>query len=96
MALRECSEHLYAGFSPKEDGVGAKHGLYQWSLPEGSRPVTDYVTGKCMADCGRAFGLLGEFRSCSWCRTPLIVYPAFQNHDDIVEVAEGCSVRKMH
>ena len=56
------SDHLYTAFSPKEEGVRAKHTLYQWSLPEGGRHVTDNASGKCMADCGRSFGILG---SCS-------------------------------
>lgn len=55
------SDHLYAAFSPKAEGVGAKHALYQWSLPEGGRHVTDNASGKCMADCGRSFGILGPY-----------------------------------
>ena len=55
------SDHLYAAFSPKAEGVAAKHALYQWSLPEGGRHVTDNASGKCMADCERSFGILGPY-----------------------------------
>ncbi|GHJ86512.1 hypothetical protein NliqN6_2914 [Naganishia liquefaciens] len=66
-AVAIIDDHLYAAFSPKEEGVRAKHTLYQWSLPEGGRHVTDNASGKCMADCGRSFGILEPRRYCGGC-----------------------------
>lgn len=61
MAELTCvSETLYAAFKPAQEGQ--KHGMYQWSLPEGNaRHVLDSLAHTCMAEkCGKHFGLLGE------------------------------------
>lgn len=66
-AVRFIGDALYACFAPKA-GTFTKHVMYQWSLPEGgARQVNDHQTDRCMADCGRRFGLLEPRRHCGGC-----------------------------
>lgn len=83
-AVRFIGEVLYAAFEPSAKALAAaadrdessssqkhkapKHGLYQWTLPEGPvRPVPDSITVCMSPDCSRSFGLLEPRRICAGC-----------------------------
>lgn len=66
-AVRFIGDALYACFAPNSTKT-AKHAMYQWSMPEGgARQLDDSKSEKCMADCGRRFGLLEPRRHCGGC-----------------------------
>lgn len=79
-AVRFIGEVLYAAFDPAPKDAAAegesstprhkhpKHGLYQWTLPEGPvRPVSDNITVCMSSDCSKGFGLLEPRRICAGC-----------------------------